>query len=136
MFVEGAAFVRHEPHDASISRSVRLGVTSGLLGKPELSHQNSGSRFTSRVDTAANSDLTGRAMSGLGASPGHARSPGLLGPVSDAEPRCSRSEQKGSISSRRERIELGIELTPSGSAGAVVRFVAVLVWATGSPSLQ
>jgi hypothetical protein len=27
------------------------------------------------------------------------------------------------------RIELGIELTPSGSADAVVRLVAVLVWA-------
>jgi hypothetical protein len=34
-----------------------------------------------------------------------------------------------SVSSRKERIELGIELTPSGSAGAVVRLVAVLVWA-------
>jgi hypothetical protein len=37
--------------------------------------------------------------------------------------------RRESISSRRERIELGIELTPSGSAGAVVRLVAVLVWA-------
>jgi hypothetical protein len=34
-----------------------------------------------------------------------------------------------SASSRKERIELGIELTPSGSADAVVRLVAVVVWA-------
>jgi hypothetical protein len=32
-----------------------------------------------------------------------------------------------SVSSRKERIELGIELRPSGSADAVVRLVAVLV---------
>jgi hypothetical protein len=45
----------------------------------------------------------------------------LLRPSQDRRPALLSIRTEGSISSRRERIELGIELTPSGSAGAVVR---------------
>jgi hypothetical protein len=54
----------------------------------------------------------------------------LLRPSQDRRPALlSIRTEWECISSRRKRIELGIELTPSGSAGAVVRLVAVLVGA-------
>jgi hypothetical protein len=56
--------------------------------------------------------------------------PGAASSVSGPTTRAALDQnRRESISSRRGRIELVIELTPSGSAGAVVRLVAVLVWA-------
>jgi hypothetical protein len=53
-----------------------------------------------------------------------------LRPPQDRCPRAALDQNRAmSVSCRKERIELGIELTPSGSADAVVRLVAVLVWA-------
>jgi hypothetical protein len=57
-------------------------------------------------------------------------SPGAGSSVSGPPTRAALDQNRAmSVSSRKERIELGIELTPSGSADAVVRLVAVLVWA-------
>jgi hypothetical protein len=112
----------------------RLGVKfpGPTRQNPKLPHRNSNGRFTSMSGHAAASSRprSGARCRRLGAPPGHARSPGAAWSVSGPPSRAALDQnRRESISSRRERIELGIELTPSGSAGAVVRLVAVLVWA-------
>ena len=65
-------------------------------------------------------------MSRLSAPPRTCQITGAASSVSGPPTRAALDQNRRE--SRRERIELGIELTPSGSAGAVVRLVAVLVW--------